>query len=412
VNQNQGLKDPYIFWLGVVLTLVGLGFIYDAGYWQAIDSSRGYFPQEFSTQVLVTGVAGIFFFVFQKISLKGWRTLADKGFALALFLVIATEFVGITTKGARRWLGYGGFRVQPAEFLKLAVVLYLALVLADRKPWEIPKLKRRNVHSWLKNIGIPIVRRAFPAILVAIGFLMVEKEPDMGTAAVIAVTMFAMFIPARVSGRSLLIALAFVGIFAVVGSAKEGYRSGRISSHLHRWQADNAEGTSYQSIMSELSQATGGITGVGIGNGRAKSLLPESTTDFIMATVGEETGLIGSLFVMSLLGALVLRILWQAHRATDGFSALVLYGLGAWIGIQSCVNIMMANAFLPPIGIPLPFISAGGSSLLVLWIALAVCQSLIAPPELTPISNVAPEEERNKNSINRWRDGRPHISGA
>lgn len=412
MNQNQGLKDPYISWLGVVLTLVGLGFIYDAGYWETIDSSKGYIPQEFLTQVLVAVVAGVFFFVFRKISVRGWRTLADKGFALALVSVIATEFVGITIKGAKRWLGHESYKVQPAEFLKLAVVLYLALVLADRKPWQKPNPKPRDWYMWLKNIGIPVFRRALPAILVAIGFLLVEKEPDLGTAAIIAVTMFAMFIPARVTGRSLLIALAFVGVFAVVGSTKEGYRSGRISSHIKRWSPENADGTSYQSIMSELSQATGGITGVGIGNGRAKSLLPEATTDFIMATVGEETGLVGSLFVMCLLGALVLRILWQAHRATDGFSALVLYGIGAWIGIQSCVNIMMANAFLPPIGIPLPFISAGGSSLLVLWIALAVCQSVIVPPELKPIPEAIPEEDSRKNSTNGWRDRRPYISGA
>ena len=153
--------------------------------------------------------------------------------------------------------------------------------------------------------------------------------------------------------------------------------------------------------------ASGGLFGVGIGNGRAKHILPATTTDFIMATIGEEVGLVGSLFVLSIIGAIVWRLKWLASRATDRFASLVLFGTAAWIGIQACVNVMMANGFLPAIGIPLPFISSGGSSLVALWMALGLCQSVLAPqPE--PVV----EEEARETDRNRRRHGRARLSRA
>ena len=126
--------------------------------------------------------------------------------------------------------------------------------------------------------------------------------------------------------------------------------------------------------------ADGGVAGVGIGRGRAKYFLPATTTDFILATIAEETGLWGSLGVLALLGAITGRLVWLARKARSEFGGLVLYGIAAWFGIQTCTNFMMANGFLPAIGIPLPFFSSGGSSLLSLWAAVGVAQaSCIAP---------------------------------
>jgi len=118
---------------------------------------------------------------------------------------------------------------------------------------------------------------------------------------------------------------------------------------------------------------------VGIGEGYAKQVLPETMTDFILATAAEETGLIGAMFLLMLLGAIVMRLLQKAMRTADRFSMLILYGVACWLGVQTCVNVMMANALLPAIGIPFPFVSYGGSSLVALWIAIGVCQSALAP---------------------------------
>jgi cell division protein FtsW (lipid II flippase) len=107
--------------------------------------------------------------------------------------------------------------------------------------------------------------------------------------------------------------------------------------------------------------------------------LPAATTDFVWATVGEETGIWGSFIVLGVLAGIVFRLLYLARMAKTRFDMLLLFGVGSWIGIQTCVNVMMANAFLPAIGIPLPFISSGGSSLVALWMALGACQATLAP---------------------------------
>ena len=214
---------------------------------------------------------------------------------------------------------------------------------------------------------------------VLLAVILIEFEKDLGTAAVIATTGFAMFFPAKVRMKSIVIALCC----AIVGTSfaiwKEPYRWERIVHHSQRWKDENIDDTEFQSVQAELAISSGGIFGIGIGPGRAKHVLPATTTDFIMATVGEETGLWGSFLVLGILGAIVFRLLYLAQRAQERFNMLLLYGVAFWIGIQTCVNVMMANAFLPAIGIPLPFISSGGSSLVALWLALGACQAALAP---------------------------------
>lgn len=178
----------------------------------------------------------------------------------------------------------------------------------------------------------------------------------------------------------------------------------RITSHTARWSAKNVDDQSYQTVQSELAMATGGVLGVGVGAGRAKHVLPATTTDFIMATVAEEFGLVGALAVMAVLAGLVLRLLMLAQRTAAPFARLVLAGTACWLGIQSCVNIMMANGFLPAIGIPVPFLSSGGSSLVALWLVLGICNSVLAPSPAKEVG-YAPRADR-------WRDRRTRLSRA
>jgi cell division protein FtsW (lipid II flippase) len=173
------------------------------------------------------------------------------------------------------------------------------------------------------------------------------------------------------------------GLIALVGVGwlvtHETYRMDRIRHHMDRWAEENMDDIGWQTVQSEIGQAAGGVVGVGPGAGRAKHVLPAATTDFINATIGEEFGLIGMLGVLGVLGALAMRLFMAARQASSRFGGLVLIGLGSWIGIQTCVNVMMSNGLLPAIGIPMPFVSSGGSSLIALWLGIGIANSVLAP---------------------------------
>lgn len=373
------IYDPWLFGFAAAATLIGLIFIYDAGFARANQTSKAGLPTEFFNQIGFVLLSGIATWLAASIPAHAWKKWSKLGWLLNLALLVLVMFAGKTLNGGRRWVAIGPLMIQPAEFAKLAAVVYLAGYFAERKPLASAGKRYKNWESQLAFVWVPKVKRALPAIWVLLAVILIEFEKDLGTAAVIATTGFAMFFPAGVTRKSIGIALicAFVGTgFAIW---KEPYRVERILHHQLRWSDENIDDTEYQSDQAEVAIASGGIIGIGPGPGRAKHVLPASTTDFIMATIGEETGLIGSLFVLGLLAAIVFRLLMLAQRATERFNMLMLYGMAFWIGIQTCVNVMMANAFLPAIGIPLPFISSGGSSLLALWLAMGACQAALAP---------------------------------
>jgi cell division protein FtsW len=294
--------------------------------------------------------------------------------------------------------------VQPSEFAKLATIVFLASLLADRKAWPTGMKPRKNAIHWLDTILVPKLVRTLPGIGVLISILLIEHGKDLGTAAVVAVIAFVMFIMAGVSRKSLVFGVVLAICGCVLMVMKEPYRMDRVTNHLQRWSRQNVDDVGYQTVQSELGMAAGGVLGVGIGNGRTKHVLPATTTDFIMATVGEEFGLLGSLFVLAAVGSIVWRMFYLAQRVKSRYAMLVLGGVAVWFGFQACVNVMMANGFLPAIGIPLPFISSGGSSLIALWLAIGVCQSSLAPSPA--------KEEAVAPSSHRWRDGRTHLSSA
>jgi cell division protein FtsW len=402
MRRTLRIYDPWLFGLSVLATLAGMFFIFDAGYPQAIAGERTFLPPEFRSQVLV-GALSILLGVFaSRITPARWKRM---GVGIAVIVLVALVLVmkfGSVRYGARRWI----VGIQPAEFAKLAVVLYLASTFADRALWPKSIPRRADIAQWLDTIAVPKVRRFLPALWVLLGAAIIEKEPDMGTAAVVAVVAFLMFIPGGVSWKSILAVLVIGGVGGYGLVKSQSYRMGRILNHSHRWEPANAVSTTYQTDQAELAVATGGVIGVGVGNGQAKQVIPAATTDFVMVTVGEETGLFGSLLLLTLLGAIVWRLYWQASRVTDRYAMLVLVGVASWIGVQTCVNFMMANGFLPAIGIPLPFISAGGSSLAALWLALGVCQSALAPASDTA------EEKTIASSRHRRRYRRARLSRA
>lgn len=407
MNPTRRLSDPTLFWLALALTGVGMLFIFDAGYARSMRDGRGMIPREFLMQIpfLVTGLAVAWWIGrVSQIKLKKWSIGI---FLLGMVALIAVEIPGIGFEmgGAKRWIGRPPILFQPAEFFKVAAIIYLAGVFADRKAWPTKLPHFSNWAAKLDALAWPKLKRCLPALWVLVGVYLIEREPDLGTAAVVAVTAFVMFILGGVS-RSTLIVGALVaagGTWAMIKA--QPYRMERIENHAHRWEPKNVDDVGYQTVQSELAQATGGWVGVGVGAGRAKHVMPATTTDFIMATVAEEFGLLGSVAVLALLGGLVGRLLWLANRAHTRFAMLVLGGVAAWIGIQTCTNVMMANGFVPAIGIPLPFISSGGSSLIALWMAMGLCQAVLRP---VPVAKEAVVEADR----DRGRYGRAHLSRA
>jgi cell division protein FtsW len=403
--QKSRYLDPVLLGLGVLATLLGVFFTFDAGYPREIANGRSPLSS-FVIQQAVCGVLGIAAFyllcnlkkkVILKLSIGAW-VLSMIGLALCHIPGLAYP-----QNGAYRWFKLPGLPViQPAEFVKLTTVLFLAVLLAQRGPWK-PK-PAKDIFTWLdKNMKAKFLRLV-PGIAVLISVIVIEKEPDLGTGAIVLCIAIAMYLAAGVSKWSLT--LVGGGLVVIVALMVNGaaYRMERINNHLHRWDERNMNDVGYQSVQAELAFSEGRWFGTGPGNGRAKHVLPAGTTDFVMATVGEEFGLVGSLAVITVLGLLTMRLFKLATMATVPVAKFLLMGVGSWIGIQSCVNIMMANSFVPPIGVPLPFVSYGGSSLLALWVALGIANASLAfKPE---------KEAAYAASGNRWGHRRPRLSGA
>ncbi|HEY8921269.1 MAG TPA: putative lipid II flippase FtsW [Candidatus Limnocylindria bacterium] len=282
------------------------------------------------------------------------------GLTMVLLAIVLVPSIGTSAFGSRRWLflpWIGGF--QPAELAKLAVCLYLA-------HW----LDRRGIAArGMANGLLPFV------ILVAPGFLLIALEPDLGTAGVYAAASLAIFFMA---GANLLY-LGAIGA-AVIGVAyhmvtQTEYQLQRINSFLDPFKDPLHHG--YNAVQSLMALALGGITGAGLGASRQKYLyLPAPSTDFIFAIIGEEWGLIGTLTVL----ALFVMVAYQGYRiaiqAPDTFSGLLAAGVTTWLVAQACINMMVVTALLPVTGIPLPFISYGGSALIINLAAVGILLSI------------------------------------
>ena len=279
---------------------------------------------------------------------------------MALLVVVLIPGIGTAAFGSRRWLflpGIGGF--QPAELAKLAVCIYLAHWL-DRRGTDARGL-------W--NGLLPFV------LLVAPGFLLIAVEPDLGTAGVYVAAALAIFFMAGAN----LFYLSAIGA-SVVGAAYlmvtgTPYQLQRIDGFLNPFR--DPLHTGYNAVQALLALGLGGITGAGLGASRQKYLyLPAPSTDFIFAIIGEEWGLIGTLTVLSLFVVVAYQGYRIAIKAPDTFSGLLAAGITTWLVAEACINMMVVTALLPVTGIPLPFISYGGSALIINLVAIGILLSI------------------------------------
>lgn len=377
--KRNGSPDYLLYAAALVASLFGLIAIWDAGY--AESAAQGaMIPSGLYGQVIL-GFLGMLFGLFlQRVSPEKYKKLVWPIMIGTCLLLVGVLLLGKEVNGATRWFRLGKMSFQPSELAKLSCVIFIAAGFAGLKPWVQPKVRRMG--QWFGKVGLEKFIRALPLVPVLIVCGLIELQPDLKTAMVILITACFMMWAAGVSKKS----FATLGIVLVVLAGAliidKPYRLTRVASHWDRWSESKIDSIGYQTTQSETALATGGILGKGFGQGRAKYTLPEPTNDFILATIGEETGLIGSLVVIGLLGFVVMRLYNHGMQRIDRFEKLLLVGVSCWIGIQTITNILVANGFLPVMGVPLPFFSAGGSSLFALWLAIGVCQSVISSPNV------------------------------
>jgi cell division protein FtsW len=274
------------------------------------------------------------------------RNLTPAFLAVSLFLLVVVLGVGTEVNGASRWLGSGFLQIQPSELAKVALVLYGADMLA-RKP------KRARSLAGFRPL----------LLVVAAACLLIVLEPDMGTAMVVAFAVGSTLIAAGARPRDLgLIALA-IGAVALLVTIVEPYRMARLTGFLN--PGADTSGTGFQAAQAKIAIGSGGIFGVGIGNGVQKAFyLPEAHTDMISAVIGEELGLVGIVGVVGLFAMFGYAGLKVAQKAKDSYGKLLVAGLTSMVLAQATINLFAVMGLAPLTGVPLPFVSYGGSSLI------------------------------------------------
>ena len=271
------------------------------------------------------------------------------GSLLLLALVLAPGF-GVAVNGARRWLHSGPIQFQPSELAKLALVLWLARHLAEN-----PRLLRAGFRRALAPVAVV----AGPACL------LIVLEPDLGTTLVILFTLAALLIAAGIPIRHLALAAAILAVVFGALVLARPYELARLSSFLHPWSVRSTAG--FQEVQGQISLGSGGLFGVGLGQGVQKIYyLPEAQTDFILAVIGEELGVVGVLVVIVLYGMIGYAGLRTARRARDPYAKLLATGLTSLILCQGIVNLFVVLGIAPLTGVPLPFISYAPTNLCVM----------------------------------------------
>ena len=301
------------------------------------------------------------FFIASFTNIKLWLKSAYGIYAIAVLLIVLVTFVGHTGMGAQRWLNLGFIQLQPSEFLKIALVLALARYFAWMNSVELSQFKNYIT----------------PALMMLVPFGLVVMQPDLGTA--------------------LSIAMVTIGMFYIVGANKKWFIIGAILAlmaapmvwfgGLHQYQREriitfvnperDAQGAGYQINQAKIAFGSGGMLGKGYmkGSQSQQSFLPEKQTDFIFTMLGEEFGFFGAFFLILIYSAIVAILFWMAKTCRNRFGQLVCFGFMLNFFIYYFINISMVLGLVPTVGVPLPLMSFGGSSLLSLMFGFGLCEN-------------------------------------
>ncbi len=355
---QSALGPPDALLFAVVAALIGIGLvmIYSASSATAyadFHDTAHYLKRQ--SMWLVVGL--VVSFAAYRCDYRKLKALAPfaVGVTVVALLLTLIPHIGFSVGGARRWLGIGPLSFQPSEFAKLALVLYLATALGN----------------WGERVR-SLSRGVFPIMCVALALaLPILVEPDMGTASLLIFTTFVMlFVAGARVEHILMVVLAMLPAVAITIGAS-AYKRARILAFLDPWK--DAQNAGFHIVQSLLALGSGGALGVGLGASRQKFFyLPEQFNDFIFAIIGEELGLLGTISVVILFLLLAYRAVRIALNAPDRFGFFLTIGCTCIIIIQAFINIGVVTSSWPVTGVPLPFISEGGTSLIVSMIAVAL----------------------------------------
>jgi cell division protein FtsW len=321
------------------------------------------------------------------------RYFAPPFLLVALGLCVAVLVVAPEINGAKRWFIVGPASFQPSELAKLALCLFAAVYLARRRPPQ-------TLGELAKPLGL----------LTAIFCGLILLEPDLGTTITLCGTMFAIFLVAGVPFRPLLAASFLAVGVGLIAIWAEPYRRARVFSFLDPWS--DAEGSGFQIVQALIGFGSGGITGEGLGESVAKVLyLPEAHTDMIFAVIGEELGLVGSAVVIGAFGAFAFAGFRIALRCKDPFGKLLATGLTSLVCGQATVNLAAVLGIAPLTGIPLPFVSYGGSSLVVLLAGVGILLNIAVNGEVVR-ARVPDRSRRNGRARSTGSRGRGRAARA
>lgn len=345
-------RSGYLLLVAVVATLclVGLVMVLSAS---SVASLRSFGTpwRYFERQGMYLSAGAAAFFAAQGMRISFWQRLARPLMFVAAAALVAVLVVGRSAGGASRWLGSGSFQFQPSEMAKLALVIFAADVLA----------RREGKRTWFYRAG--------PVLLVMTAFvLLIMRQPDMGTAVVVCSAGAAVLFAAGMPLQTMALLGLGGGLGGYVMATSVSYRAARITSFLHPFAS--ASTTGYQSVQGIIALGGGHWLGTGIGQSLASwGYLPNQYTDFIFAVIGQETGFAGSVVVLGLFAAIGIvgtRIAWTAQTT---FESLLAAGITAWLVTQAIINIGAVAGVLPVTGVPLPFVSYGGTSLIIVLFA-------------------------------------------
>ena len=339
-----------------ILVTFGCIMVYSASFYSAeYHYGNKYFFLFKQIMGVVLGICALVFFAFFDYHLLKKFKWWIYGFTMLLLALVFVPHIGVESYGAKRWVSILGFSIQPSEIAKFALVIFAASHLSDN-------------HDKAKTL-----KGLLPVLCVAGSLcIMIILEPSMSVTMCVAfVTLFMLIIGGMSKKHTLMFSIpagAFVPLLIVL----EPYRLKRLMAFLNPWASPQGEG--FQLIQSLYSLGSGGWFGVGLFNSRQKFLfLPFAESDFILSIIGEEVGFIGTIMLMCVFLALVLSLAKIALNAKDRFGAMLVSGVAFVIGVQTLLNIAVVTGSIPPTGLPLPFISSGGTSVMVFMAAIGIC---------------------------------------
>ena len=399
--KKTNVATRFLSWILLIVIIIGLFTIYDAVIIKNADSDS-FFPIQCITQLCAAILGAVGMVVLSAAKSEQLRKSAFLIYFIGLCSLVSLLIIGKATNGATSWFNLGFIKIQPSEFMKPILIIYLASVFADGRVFERKRKWRHDLPYYFK-----------PLIASLLVFLLVCAQKDFGTAAIILGIIFAMF---YIGGAKKKVITFFVLLFFIFAgfsyinpptSGFVGHIGSRIEAFKNPWAENVRLDAGFQTCHSLMALGCGGLTGVGVCKGDIKRFIPEAHTDYIFTTIAEDVGFMGSLFVIILLFAIPLVGFGIAKSAQSNYMKYLAGGISSMFAIQMFVNLAVVTNTIPATGLTLPFISYGGSSLFASLLSVGLLYAAATKSKNVDIDG---DIQENESDNNRWRNRRTYIS--